>query len=111
MSRRVRRPKRRKKPPKMATTERVWPVERRTHPAQHPAYLLGFSVVGWGLRKELVLMGRVVDSKSTTELVLGLASMSKLLSLLLLRRGGFGETVEKRRKIRFAILAIFFFSN
>merc|ERR1719507_696797 len=44
------------------------------------------------VEKELVLVGRVVDLKSTIGLVLGLASMSMLL--LLFRRRSFGETVQ-----------------
>ena len=53
------------------------------------------------VEKELVLVGRVVDLKSTIGLMLlGLAFMSMLL--LLFRRRSFGETVQKRRKKRLA---------
>ena len=52
------------------------------------------------VEKELVLVGRVVDLKSTIGLVLGLASMSMLL--LLFRRRSFGETVQNRVKKRLA---------
>ena len=57
------------------------------------------------VEKELVLVGRVLDLKSTTGLVLGLTSMSMLL--LLLRKRGFGEAVEKMRKKSLASLTIF----
>ena len=58
------------------------------------------------VEKELVLVGRVLDLKSTTGLVLGLTSMSVLL-LLLLRKMGFGDAVEKMRKKSLASLTIF----
>ena len=57
------------------------------------------------VEKELVLVGRVLDLKSTTGLVLGLTSMSVLL--LLLRKMGFGDAVEKMRKKSLASLTIF----
>ena len=57
------------------------------------------------VEKELVLMGWVLDLKSTSGLVMEL--LSSMSMLLLLRRRGFGETVEKRRKKKFASLAIF----
>ena len=57
------------------------------------------------VEKELVLMGGVLDLKSTSGLVMEL--LSSMSMLLLLRRRGFGETVEKRRKKKFASLAIF----
>ena len=65
--------------------------------------------IGRGLslvEKELVLVGRVLDLKSTTGLVLGLTSMSVLL-LFLLRKMGFGDAVEKMRKKSLASLTIF----
>ena len=54
------------------------------------------------VEKKVVLVGRVLDLKSTIGLMLGLASTS----MLLLRKWGFGDTVEKRRKRRFANLTI-----
>ena len=53
------------------------------------------------VEKELVLVGRVVDLKSTIGLMLlGLAFMSMLL--LLFRRRSFGETVQKRMNKKLA---------
>ena len=53
-------------------------------------------LIGSGL--VVILLGRVLDLKSATGLVLGMASMSMLLLLLLLRNRGFGETLEKRKR-------------
>ena len=61
------------------------------------------------VEKELVLVGRVLDLKSTTGLVLGLRSMSVLL--LLLRKMGFGEAVEKMRKKKSLASLTIFLSN
>ena len=69
-------------------------------------------LIGRGLslvEEELVLVGRVLDLKSTTGLVLGLTSMSMLL--LLLRKRGFGEAVEKMRKKKSLASLTIFLSN
>ena len=58
------------------------------------------------VEKELVLMRGMLDLKGTTVLVLGLTSTVSML-LLLLRKRGFGEAVEKMRKKSFASLTIF----
>ena len=62
------------------------------------------------VEKELVLMRGVLDLKGTTVLVLGLTSTVSML-LLLLRKRGFGEAVEKMRKKSPAILSTIFLSN